>query len=365
MKSGLYWPVLQPSLLVIPYRQIIIIQRIRSSSRNSTMLDQLHERARPLRKRIVLPEGEEARTLAAAARLIEEDLARVTLLGRDRTIADAAKMAGITLPPGLQIIDPVRSEKSGDFARELFNLRKHRGMTFEEAQTMVHNPLLFGALMVRRGDADGSVAGAVNSTANVLRAAIQVVGVAEGSELVSSFFLMILPDGRPVTFADCAVVPNPTADQLAPIGVDAAASHLSLTGETPKVAFLSFSTKGSAEHEKVEKVRHAVQRARQIAPDLLLDGELQFDAAFVPEIGERKSPGSDVAGHANVFVFPDLDAGNLGYKIAERVGGAKAIGPLLQGLKKPCNDLSRGATPDDIVNVCVITALMAGRKDSR
>lgn len=325
------------------------------------MLDRLHERARLLRKRIVLPEGEEARTLAAAARLVNESLAKVTLLGREGAIADVARMAGVTLPPGVQVIDPVRSEKTGDFARELFNLRKDRGMTFEEAQTRVHDPLVFGALLVRRGDADGSVSGAVNSTANVLRAAIQVVGVAEGSALVSSFFLMILPDGRPVTFADCAVVPDPSAEQLASIGIDAAASHKSLTGETPRVAFLSFSTKGSAEHAKVEKVCDAVQRARSLAPNLMLDGELQFDAAFVPEIGERKAPGSDVAGQANVFVFPDLDSGNLGYKIAERIGGAQAIGPVLQGLKKPCNDLSRGATPDDIVNVSVITALMAGR----
>lgn len=325
------------------------------------MIDRLHERARPLRKRIVLPEGEEPRSLVAAARLINENLARVTLLGREGSIAEAARTSGISLPPGVQVIDPVRSEKTGDFARELFNLRKDRGMTFEEAQTRVHDPLIFGALMVRRGDADGSVAGAVNSTANVLRAAIQIVGVGENSALVSSFFLMILPDGRPITFADCAVVPDPSAEQLASIGIDAAASHESLTGEIPRVAFLSFSTKGSAEHPKVEKVREAVRQAQGLAPNLMIDGELQFDAAFVPEIGERKAPGSDVAGHANVFVFPDLDAGNLGYKIAERIGGAQAIGPVLQGLRKPCNDLSRGATPSDIVNVSVITALMAER----
>jgi phosphate acetyltransferase len=216
---------------------------------------------------------------------------------------------------------------------------------------------------VRRGDIDGCVAGAAHPSPDVLRAAIHCIGVAEDSALVSSFFLMILPDGRPVTFADCAVVPTPDVDQLASIGIDAARSHRLLTGEEPRVAFLSFSTKGSAEHEAVSLVQHAAEKAQSQRPDLTIDGELQFDAAFVPSVGERKAPDSDVAGRANVFVFPNLDAGNIGYKITQRVGGAEAFGPVLQGLKQPANDLSRGADAEDIVNVVAITAILAGQED--
>jgi phosphate acetyltransferase len=323
------------------------------------MLNQLQDRARPLRKRIVLPEGEDVRTVHAALMLHDRGLARPVLLGREDAVRDVASGEGLAIPGGLPVIDPARSEKAGDYARELFNLRKDRGMTFEAARERVHDPLYFGALMVRRGEADGSVAGAANATADVLRAAIQVVGVASGSALVSSFFLMILPDGRAVTFADCGVVPDPDPAQLASIGLDAARSHRLLTGEEPRVAFLSFSTHGSASHPRVDKVREATQRARDARPDLKIDGELQFDAAFDAGVGERKAPGSPVAGHANVFVFPDLDSGNLGYKIAQRVGGAEALGPVLQGLARPCNDLSRGATAEDVANVAVITAILA------
>lgn len=323
------------------------------------MLKQLAERARPLRKRIVLPEGQDPRTIHAAVALQRQELARPILLGPEDLVRATAQAEHLSIPPGVSIIDPERAERAGDMARELFNLRKHRGMTFEEARERVRDPLYFGALMVRRGEADGSVAGAAHASADVLRAAIQVVGVAPGSALVSSFFLMVLPDGRAVTFADCGVVPEPDAEQLASIGLDAARSHRLLTAEEPRVAFLSFSTHGSAEHPRVDKVRDAAQRAAARRPDLAIDGELQFDAAFDPEVGARKAPGSNVAGRANVFIFPDLDSGNIGYKIAQRIGGAEALGPILQGLKQPCNDLSRGASAEDIMHVAVITAILA------
>jgi len=324
------------------------------------VMTRLRQRARALNKRIAFPEGEDPRTVRAAAMLAEDGLLRPLLIGREERVREAARETGVALPASVPVLDPARAERTGDYARELFHLRKDRGMSYEEAGERAQDPLYFGPLMVRRGDADGSVAGAANASGDVIRAAIHAIGVAEGSALVSSFFLMLLPDGRAVTFADCGVMPEPDPRQLASIGVDAARSHRMLTGEDPRVAFLSFSTKGSAEHPRVDKVREAVALAQQRAPDLPIDGEFQFDAAFDRDVGERKAPGSPVAGKANVFVFPDLDAGNIGYKIAQWVGGAQALGPILQGLAKPVNDLSRGATAEDIADVGVITAVLAG-----
>jgi phosphate acetyltransferase len=319
----------------------------------------LHDRARALGRRIVLPEGEDPRTVQAAVWLAEHGVVRPVLLGREAVVRDAAAGLGLAVPHTVPIVDPERSGSRQAYAQLLFNRRKGKGLTYEAALETAADVLYFGDLMVAAGDADGCTAGATHSTPDVLRAAIQCIGVAEGSALVSSFFLMVLPNGRPVTYADCGVVPAPTAPELASIGIDAADNHRFLTGEAPRVAFLSFSTKGSAEHESVSRVREAVRIAQAQRPELAVDGELQFDAAFDPGVGERKAPGSAVAGQASVFVFPSLDAGNIAYKITQRVGGAEAFGPILQGLRKPANDLSRGADWEDIANVAAITAIQS------
>ncbi len=324
------------------------------------MISALHDKARTLNKKIVLPEGEDPRTILAAFRLVQEGLARPVLIGRPDRIHAVADEEGVVLPHTIPIIDHMTSEKRSDYAQTLFQLRKHRGLTYDAALEMTSDVLYFGDLMVKRGEANGCVAGAAHPSPDVVRAAIHVLGVAHDSALVSSFFLMVLPNGRPLTFADCGVNPDPDSRQLASIGIDAATNHRFLTGEEPRVAFLSFSTKGSAEHEAVEKVQTATQIARQLRPDLILDGELQFDAAFVPSVAESKAPDSPVEGRANVLVFPDLNSGNIGYKITQRIGGAEAFGPIMQGLNGAANDLSRGCDADDIVNVAVITALQAG-----
>ena len=324
---------------------------------------QLHDRARRLGKRIALPEGEDPRTVRAAAWLAEHEVVKPILIGKESVIRAEADKQGVALPHTIPLVDPASSERRQSYAQSLFQKRKHKGLTYEDAREQALDVLYFGDLMVDAGDADGCVAGACHPTPDVVRAAIQVLGVAEDSALVSSFFLMVLPDGRPLTYADCGVNPQPTPEQLASIGLDAAANHRFMTEEEPRVAFLSFSTKGSAEHEAVDRVRAAVEIAQSKRPDLPIDGELQFDAAFDPSVGERKAPGSRVAGHANVFVFPTLDAGNIGYKITQRIGGAEAFGPVLQGLRLPANDLSRGSDWEDIANVAAITALQAGAID--
>jgi phosphate acetyltransferase len=263
------------------------------------------------------------------------------------------------LPATVRVIEPGRGPSGADLARALIGLPAFAPLSEEEAQARVADPITLGALLVRSGEADGCVGGASRPTRDILQAALRIVGLADGVRTVSSVFLMVLPDGRPVTFGDCAVVPEPDAAQLADIAVQSAQTHQQLTQQTPVVAMLSFSTKGSAEHAAVVRVREAVAIAKAMDPDLVIDGELQFDAAWVEDIGRRKAQGSPVAGRANVFVFPSLDAGNIAYKIAERLGRAQAIGPLLQGLSRPVHDLSRGCKVDDIVNVVAACALQA------
>lgn len=324
-----------------------------------SIIESIRERARAKRRKIVFPEGEEPRTIQAAGILSEQDIVKPCLLGDVNIIKETARGLNLSLPGTLQIVNPAQSEKSSDYASELYNLRKQKGMTYEKAREWVRNPLYFGAMMVRRAEADGCVAGAVNTTGDVLRSAIHCVGLEAGISVVSSIFLMILSDGRALTYGDCAVVPYPDSQQLASIAISSADSHLQLTGETPVVAMLSFSTKGSAQHESVDKVLEALELVRAQRPDLRVDGELQFDAALIESVGVRKAPGSAVAGRANVLIFPNLDAGNIGYKITERLAGAAALGPVIQGLAKPVNDLSRGCKVQDIVDVAAICAVKA------
>ncbi len=323
----------------------------------SRILTEIKERAKERKKTIVLPESHDDRVLQAAEKLVKEEIVKVITLGNEEEIHKRADELGVGLT-GVRIIDFEKSEKLSDFANIFYNLRKHKGITIEQAREAMKRDLFFGAMMVREGMADGSVAGSTASTADVLRAAIQCVGMPEGISIVSSFFLMVLPE-RVFSFADCAVVPNPDATQLADIAITTAENHRKLTNEEPIVAMLSFSTKGSAKHELVDKVVEATNIVKQKRPDLKVDGELQFDAAIISSIGQRKAPGSEVAGKANVLIFPDLNAGNIGYKITQRLGGAEAIGPIVQGLKKPLFDLSRGCSYEDIVNVSAIAALMA------
>jgi len=321
----------------------------------------LRAKAAEKQKTIVLPEALDDRMIEAAGRIATEGFASIILLGDADSIGTALDKAGLSAA-GLTVIDPAQSSYRLDFVREYHEMRKHKGMTEEEAATLMADPLFFGAMLVRKGVADGMVAGAVNSTGNVLRAGFQIVGMAEGTNIVSSCFVMVKPewsvgDAGRIVFGDCAVNPQPSAEQLADIAIDTAATARALCGFEPIVAMLSYSTMGSGAGLDVDKVIEATRLVKEKAPDLLVDGPLQLDAAIVPAVGSSKAPDSPVAGKANVIIFPDLDAGNIGYKLVQRLAGAEAVGPVLQGMARGVNDLSRGCSAEDIVNVVAITAL--------
>ncbi len=332
-----------------------------------TMLQELRNRAALRPAHIVLSEGHDPRVVAGALEATRAGIARVTLIGPQSVVEKLLTEAGVADEDEISIQDPSVSDLTDEVALSYFELRKHKGIRKDFADEQARDPLVFAAMMVRNGHADGTVGGAVATTSDTVRAALQVIGKAENASLVSSFFLMALPEhhssGRAaMTFGDCGLVIDPDAEELAAIAVASAASHRQLLGETPKVALLSFSTMGSAKHPNVTKVSDAVAILAEEHSDLDADGELQFDAAFVPAVGASKAPDSKVAGHANVMIFPNLDAGNIGYKIAQRIGGCAAIGPVLQGLAKPANDLSRGCTAEDVTNMIAVTTLQAAHE---
>ena len=337
-----------------------------------TLFEKLTEKARASRQRIVLPEGTEPRTLTAADRLIEEGIADIIIIGDPKevlTMADSLKLSNIAKAT---IVNPADEKVIDKYAPLFFELRKKKGITMEEARMTAANPLYLGCLMIKAGDADGQVAGALNTTGNVLRAAFQVIKTKPGINVVSGAFVMVLPEDSPfgtnglLIFADCAVIPNPTAPELAQIAVSAAQTARDIAGMEPRVAILSFSTKGSAKHEMVDKVIEATKIAQKMDPDTVIDGELQADAALVPSVANSKAPNSPLSGRANVLVFPSLEVGNIAYKLVQRLGGVEAVGPVLQGLAAPVNDLSRGCFPEDIYKTVIITCNQAiGAKESK
>ena len=330
-----------------------------------TLFEKLTKRAKENPQRIVLPEGTEPRTLTAADHIIADGLAKITLIGDPAEIARMAKELKLENICQANIVNPADEKIIDRYAPLFYELRKKKGITMEAARLTTANPLYLGCLMVKAGDADGQVAGAMNTTGNVLRAAFQVIKTQPGIDVVSGAFLMLLPEGVPfgtdgiMVFADCAVVPDPDSDQLAQIAVSAAQTARDIAGIEPRVAILSFSTKGSAKHDRVDKVIEATIKAKAMAPDLIIDGELQADAAIVPGVAQTKCPTSPLSGRANVLVFPSLEVGNIAYKLVQRLGGVQAVGPVLQGLAAPVNDLSRGAFPEDIYKTIIMTCNQA------
>ncbi|MHB0999471.1 MAG: phosphate acetyltransferase [Armatimonadota bacterium] len=329
----------------------------------SNAMESIYARAKEAKKRIVLPEGIDARVVKAAADVRDRGLATPIVLGNPDKVQEIANEKGIDIS-GIEIVDPETSPKRQEYADMLFELRKKKGMTPEEAYALAGKTLYYGVLMVKAGEADGEVSGATHSTADTVRPALQVLRTAPGVSIVSAFFVMIVPDSPYgenglFIYADSGLVINPNAAELAEIAICSGKSMNALFGVEPRVAMLSFSTKGSAKDPLVDKVVEATRIAKEKAPDMMIDGELQGDAALVPWVGESKAPGSPVAGKANVLIFPDLQAGNIGYKLTERLAKAEAYGPILQGIAKPVNDLSRGCDSEDIVNVVAITAVQA------
>ena len=329
------------------------------------IIDVLKEKAKADKKTIVLPESEDRRTYEAAAKILKEGIADIILVGSEDVVKKNGEGLDLT---GVKVVDPATSERTAAYIDKLVELRSKKGMTPEQAKEILLNQYLYyGVMMVKMGDADGMVSGACHSTADTLRPCLQILKTKPGTKLVSAFFLMEVPncefgENGTFVFADCGLNQNPNPEELAAIAASSAESFKSLVGAEPKVAFLSHSSKGSAKHADIDKVTAAVKIAKEENPDLMLDGELQLDAAIVPSVGESKAPGSPVAGHANVLIFPDLDAGNIGSKLVQRLAKAEAYGPVTQGIAAPVNDLSRGCSADDIVGVVAITAVQCQNK---